>query len=48
MAVIAQRSITDGIAAAISIISAVIQWQLQTKIPEPVIVAAAAVVGLVI
>ncbi|WP_158545654.1 chromate transporter [Comamonas sp. AG1104] len=48
VAVIAQRSITDGIAAAISIISTVTQWKLQTKLPGPVIVAAASDVGLVI
>ncbi|WP_374563017.1 chromate transporter [Ideonella sp.] len=45
--VIGQRSITDGITAALAIATAVVLWRFK-KIPEPVIVAVAAVIGLVV
>ncbi|HEY1226051.1 MAG TPA: chromate transporter, partial [Ramlibacter sp.] len=43
--VIAQRSITDWITAALAIATAAILWRFK-KVPEPVIVLAAALIGL--
>lgn len=45
--VIGQRSITDWITAALAIATAVVLWRFK-KVPEPVIVAVAAVIGLVV
>jgi chromate transporter len=45
--VIGQRSITDWITAALAIVTAMILWRFK-KIPEPVIVVVAAVIGLVV
>ena len=47
VAVIAQRSITDWITATLAILTAVVLWKFK-KLPEPLIVAVAAVVGLVV
>lgn len=43
--VIAQRSITDGVTAALAISAALVLWRFK-KVPEPLIVLAAALVGL--
>ena len=45
--VIGQRSISDWITAALAIATAAILWRFK-KVPEPVIVAAAAVIGLIV
>jgi chromate transporter len=45
--VIGQRSITDWITAALAIVTAAVLWRFK-KLPEPVIVAAAALIGLVV
>jgi len=45
--VIGQRSITDWITALIAIVTAAVLWRFK-KIPEPVIVAASAAIGLVV
>ncbi|EIU4788363.1 chromate transporter [Pseudomonas aeruginosa] len=45
--VIGQRSISDWITAAMAIATAAILWRFK-KVPEPVIVVAAAVIGLVV
>lgn len=45
--VIGQRSVTDWITATIAIATAAILWRFK-KLPEPIIVIVAAVVGLVV
>lgn len=45
--VLAQRSIVDAVTAAIALVTVIVIWKLK-KIPEPVIVAIAAVIGLVV
>jgi chromate transporter len=45
--VIAQRSITDWLTGALALATAALLWKFK-KLPEPVIVAAAAVIGLVV
>jgi chromate transporter len=45
--VIGQRSITDWITAALAVVTAVVLWRFK-KLPEPVVVAVAAVIGLVV
>jgi len=45
--VIGQRSITDGITAGLAIATAVVLWRFK-KVQEPVIVLAAALIGLVV
>ena len=45
--VIGQRSITDVVTAALALVTAGVLWKLK-KLPEPVVVAAAAVIGLVV
>jgi chromate transporter len=45
--VIGQRSITDAVTAALALVTAGVLWKFK-KLPEPVIVAAAAVIGLVV
>ena len=45
--VIGQRSVTDWITAALAIVTAALLWRFK-KLPEPLIVVAAALVGLVI
>ena len=45
--VIGQRSITDAVTAGLAVITAGVLWKFK-KLPEPVIVAAAALVGLVV
>src|SRR5207248_2361460 len=45
--VIGQRSITDWITAALALVTVAILWRFK-KIPEPAIVAVAAVIGLVV
>ncbi|MBV8247062.1 MAG: chromate transporter [Comamonas sp.] len=45
--VIGQRSISDWITAALAVATAAILWRFK-KVPEPVIVAAAAVIGLIV
>ncbi|MEX8194692.1 chromate transporter [Comamonas guangdongensis] len=45
--VIGQRSIADWIAAALAIASAAILWRFK-KLPEPIIVVVAAVIGLIV
>jgi len=45
--VIGQRSISDWITAALAIATAAILWRFK-KLPEPVIVVAAALIGLVV
>lgn len=45
--VIGQRSISDWITAALAIATAAILWRFK-KLPEPVIVVAAAAIGLVV
>ena len=45
--VIGQRSISDWITAALAIATAAILWRFK-KLPEPVIVVAAAIIGLVV
>ena len=45
--VIGQRSITDAVTAALALATAAVLWKFK-KLPEPVIVAAAAVIGLVV
>ncbi len=45
--VIGQRSITDWLTATLAIVTAVVLWRFK-KIPEPVIVLAAALIGLVV
>ena len=47
MIVIGQRSISDWITAALAIATAAILWRFK-KLPEPAIVVAAAVIGLVV
>jgi chromate transporter len=44
--VIGQRSITDWITAALALVTAVVLWKF--KVQEPVIVLAAALIGLVV
>jgi len=44
--VIGQRSITDALTAALALVTAGVLWKFK-KLPEPVIVVAAAVIGLV-
>jgi chromate transport protein ChrA len=45
--VIGQRSITDWITAAMALVTIAILWRFK-KIPEPAIVLAAALIGLVV
>jgi chromate transporter len=45
--VIAQRSITDWITAALAVVTAVVLWRFK-KVQEPVIVLAAALIGLAV
>jgi chromate transporter len=45
--VIGQRSITDWVTAVVAIVTVGLLWRFK-KLPEPVIVAAAAVIGLVV
>ncbi len=45
--VIAQRSITDWVTAALAVITAGLLWRFK-KLPEPLIVIAAALIGLVV
>jgi chromate transporter len=45
--VIGQRSITDLITAALAIVTALVLWRFK-KVPEPVIVLVAALIGLVV
>lgn len=45
--VIGQRSITDWITAALAVATAAILWRFK-KIPEPALVAVAAVIGLIV
>jgi chromate transporter len=45
--VIGQRSITDWVTALLAVVTALVLWRFK-KIPEPVIVAAAAAIGLVV
>jgi len=45
--VIGQRSITDWITAALAVATAALLWRYK-KLPEPVIVVAAALIGLVV
>jgi chromate transporter len=45
--VIGQRSIIDAVTAAMALVTAAVLWKFK-KVPEPVIVLAAAVVGLVV
>jgi chromate transporter len=45
--VIGQRSITDWITAALAIVTVAVLWRFK-KLPEPVVVAVAAVIGLVV
>ena len=45
--VIGQRSITDWLTAALALVTAAVLWRFK-KVPEPVIVLAAALIGLVV
>jgi chromate transporter len=45
--VIGQRSVTDWVTASLSIVAALLLWRFK-KLPEPVIVVAAALVGLLV
>jgi chromate transporter len=45
--VIGQRSITDWVTAGLAIVTAGLLWRFK-KLPEPLIVLAAAVIGLVV
>ncbi len=45
--VIAQRSITDWLTAALAVVTAALLWRFK-KLPEPLIVLAAALIGLVL
>ena len=45
--VIGQRSITDGVTAALALVTAGVLWRFK-KLPEPVIVLVAALIGLVV
>lgn len=45
--VIGQRSITDWVTAVIALVTVVVLWRVK-KVPEPVVVLVAAVVGLVV
>ena len=45
--VIGQRSITDWITAALALLTAAVLWRFK-KVQEPVIVAAAALIGLIV
>ncbi|MBE7419508.1 MAG: chromate transporter [Ideonella sp.] len=45
--VIGQRSITDGVTATLAVVTVVVLWRFR-KIPEPLIVLAAAIIGLVV
>jgi len=45
--VLAQRSISDWITAALALVTVAVLWRFK-KIPEPVIVLVAAVIGLVV
>ena len=45
--VIGQRSITDGVTAALAVATAALLWRFK-KVPEPLIVVAAALIGLVV
>jgi chromate transporter len=45
--VIAQRSITDWITAALAVLTALVLWRFK-KLPEPVVVVAAALIGLAV
>ena len=45
--VIGQRSITDWITAALAVATAALLWRYK-KLPEPVVVVAAALIGLLV
>ena len=45
--VIGQRSVTDGSTAALAVVTAALLWRFK-KLPEPLIVVAAALIGLVV
>ncbi len=45
--VIGQRSITDWITAALALATTAVLWRFK-KIPEPAVVAVAAVIGLIV
>jgi chromate transporter len=45
--VIGQRSITDWVTAALALVTAVLLWRFK-KLPEPLIVVAAALIGLLV
>ena len=47
VAVIGQRSITDGITAALAVATAVVLWRFK-KVQEPIIVLVAALIGLLV
>ncbi|MBV9889395.1 MAG: hypothetical protein JO090_00730 [Rhizobacter sp.] len=47
MIVIGQRSISDWITAVLAIATAALLWRFK-KLPEPVIVLAAALIGLIV
>ena len=47
MIVIGQRSIIDWITAAMALVTVAVLWRFK-KVPEPVIVLAAALIGLVV
>ena len=47
MVVIGQRSITDLVTAALALITVGVLWRYK-KLPEPVVVAVAAIAGLVL
>jgi len=44
--VLAKRSIVDGPTAFLAVVTVVLLWRVK-KLPEPVIVAAAAILGLI-
>jgi chromate transporter len=45
--VIGERSITDWVTAALAIVTAALLWRFK-KLPEPLIVVAAALIGLLV
>ncbi|MEX8493623.1 chromate transporter, partial [Sphaerotilus sp.] len=45
--VIGQRSITDWVTAVIALVTVAVLWRFK-KVPEPVVVLVAAIVGLVV
>ena len=47
MIVIGQRSVTDWLTAVLAIVTAALLWRFK-KLPEPLIVVAAALIGLVV